>query len=96
MLPGVYTFVIRQAGVTNASAIPLLYLGRAGAPTAHPLAPLILTATGRSVLAKVLLPFSVLWEQDDWFSGKSESADTVTKFRVPEGITWTERKATTK
>jgi len=48
---------------------------------------------GRAVMAKVLLPQGILWEQDDWSSGRSESAETVTKFRIPEGITWTERKA---
>ena len=46
----------------------------------------------RAIVAKVLLPQGILWEQDDWFSGRSESAETVTKFRLPEGITWTERK----
>jgi hypothetical protein len=45
------------------------------------------------VLARVLFPQGVLWEQDGWFSGSSESVDTVTKFRFPDGINWVERKA---
>ena len=96
MQPGVYTFVLRYASTPGASAMPLLYLGRAGAPTAHPLAPLMLAGSGRTNLARILLPHGVLWDQDNWFSGKSESADTITKFRLPEGVTWTERKATAK
>ena len=96
MQPGVYTFVLRYASTPGASAMPLLYLGRAGAPTAHPLAPLMLAGSGRTNLARILLPHGVLWDQDDWFSGKSESADTITKVRLPEGVTWTERKATAK
>ena len=44
-------------------------------------------------MTEVLLPQGILWEQDDWFTGRSESTDTVTKFRLPEGITWTERKS---
>jgi hypothetical protein len=96
MHPGVYTFVMRYAGAAGAIAMPLLYLGRAGAPTAHPLAPLTLAGSGRTPLAKILLPHGVLWDQDDWFSGKSESVDTLTKFRLPEGVTWTERKAPAK
>jgi hypothetical protein len=92
MQAGVYTFVLRYAAASGASATPLLYLGQAGAPSTHPLTPLTLTGDGRSVLTKVLRPHGVVWDQDDWFTGKSESSDTITKFRLPEGISWTERK----
>jgi hypothetical protein len=93
--PGVYTFVMRY-GTAVATGAPILYLGGTGAPTTHLLGPLTLAGTGRAVLTKLLAPHGVLWNQDDWFSGKSESAETLTKFRLPEGITWTERKALTK
>jgi len=96
MHPGVYTFVLRYAGASGASAMPLLYLGHRGASTAQPLAPMTLSGDGRVVLAKILLPHGVLWDQDDWFSGKSESADTITKFRLPEGISWTEGKTSAR
>jgi hypothetical protein len=46
---------------------------------------------GRVAIARVLLPQGVLWEQDGWFTGRSASGDTVTKFRFPDGVTWTER-----
>jgi hypothetical protein len=44
------------------------------------------------LLAKVLFPFGVLWDQEDWFSGRVLSADSITKFRMPDGVTWTELK----
>jgi hypothetical protein len=85
--PGVYTFVLTY---------------RAGAPTAvHPvlsvdgisrsLRPVTLDGSGRAAIARLLLPQGVLWEQDDWFTGRSASGDTMTKFRFPDGVTWTER-----
>jgi hypothetical protein len=85
--PGVYTFwVAYRAGVTPAVR-PVLYL--AGAPRS--LRPVTLDGSGRTVIARLLLPQGVLWEQDDWFSGRSASGETVTKFRFPDGVSWTER-----
>jgi hypothetical protein len=91
--PGVYTFVLRYRTPQAAGvAQPILYLNIGGNLVPHVLKPVSLQGTGRAIMAKVLLPQGILWEQDDWFSGRSESAETVTKFRLPEGITWTERK----
>ncbi|HEU5190903.1 MAG TPA: hypothetical protein VFX14_14560 [Methylomirabilota bacterium] len=91
--PGVYTFVLRYRTPQPAGAAqPILYLNIGGTLIPHMLKPVPLQGSGRAVMAKVLLPQGILWEQDDWFSGRSESAETVTKFRIPEGITWTERK----
>ena len=56
------------------------------------LRPVSLAGAGRSVVARVLLPQGVLWDDEDWFTGKSESVDTITRFRFPEGTTWIERK----
>jgi hypothetical protein len=90
--PGVYRLALRHAADGGLSGVPVLHVGRPGAPLAHLLDPLALTGNGQIPLARILLPHAVLWEQDDWFSGKSESSDTITKFRMPEGVTWTERK----
>jgi hypothetical protein len=91
--PGVYTFVLRYRTPQAAGvAQPVLYLSVGGTLVPHVLKPVPIQGTGRAIVAKVLLPQGILWEQDDWFSGRSESAETVTKFRLPEGITWTERK----
>jgi hypothetical protein len=93
MQAGVYRFVMRYAGLSSASGVPVLYVGRAGTPAAHLLAPLSLAGTGQAIVTRVLLPYAVTWEQDEWFTGKSESSDTITKFRIPEGVTWTEQKS---
>lgn len=91
--PGVYTFVLRyHADGATTRVTPTLYLPQAGALAARPLKPVSLTGTGSAVLAKVLVPHGIFWQQDEWFTGKTESVDTVTKFRWPEGISWVERK----
>lgn len=89
--PGAYTFVLqhRGAGVAGA-AIPTLYLPRNGRLTRLVPKPLAADTAGPLLLGRVLLPWGVLWEQDDWFTGRVESVDAVTKFRMPEGVTWTE------
>jgi hypothetical protein len=92
--PGVHTLIVRYRGSAPlGDAHPTLYLPDKEHLTPRPLKPVSLTGGGRRVLAKILMPQAILWEQDDWFSGRSESVDTVTKFRIPEGISWVERKA---
>jgi len=90
--PGVYTLAVRSRGAAPADDIrSTFYLSDRTGLKARPLGSTRLNG-GRAVLAKVLLPYGILWSQDEWFSGLSESVDTVTKFRVPEGISWVERK----
>ena len=91
--PGVYTLAVRSRGAAPADDIrSTFYLSDRTGLKARSLGATRLNG-GRAVLAKVLLPYGILWSQDEWFSGLSESVDTVTKFRVPEGISWVERKA---
>jgi hypothetical protein len=92
--PGVYTFTLRyRASSSTGGARPTLYLPGSGSRGPRALRAVALNGAGRAALARVLLPHGVLWEQDEWFSGKSESVDTMTKFRFPEGISWVEWKA---
>jgi hypothetical protein len=92
--PGVYTLIVRYGGAAPLGDVrPTLYLPDRDHLAPRALGPLSLNGAGRRVVAKVLMPQAVLWSQDDWFSGLSESVDTVTKFRVPDGISWVERKA---
>lgn len=92
MKPGVYALSLGY----RASDVPLsatVYLGGGGAKaTAKPLRNLKLNGTGRTILARLLLPFNVLWDDDGWFTGRSESSTSITKFRLPEGVTWVEEK----
>lgn len=91
--PGVYTLAIRYRSADPADAVrPQLYLPVGGRWTVRTL-PAIPPNGHGAAIAKVLLPQGVFWEQDDWFSGRSEAADTVTKFRFPEGVSWIERKS---
>lgn|GEM_PF-1934977 len=91
--PGVYTLMLRYRGAAPLGDVqPTLYLPDKDHLAPRPLRPIALNNAGRRIVAKVLMPQAVLWSQDDWFSGRSESVDTVTKFRIPEGISWVERK----
>jgi len=92
--PGVYTFELRyRAPVAVSDVRPSLYLPGNSHPGPLNLKPVSLMGMGKLVLAKVLFPHGILWEQDEWFSGHSETVDRVTKFRFPEGISWAEWKA---
>ncbi|MGH7402908.1 MAG: hypothetical protein ACREKQ_10800 [Candidatus Rokuibacteriota bacterium] len=92
--PGVYTLILRYRGAAPLGDVrPTLYLPDKDHLTPRALNPVPLNGAGRRVLTKVLMPHGVLWNQENWFSGRSESVDTVTKFRIPEGISWVERKA---
>jgi hypothetical protein len=92
--PGVYTLIVRYRGTSALGDVrPILYLPDRDDLNPRALKPVPLNGSGRSVLTKILMPQAVLWDQEDWFSGRSESVDTVTKFRIPEGISWVERKA---
>jgi hypothetical protein len=92
--PGVYTLIVRYRGSSAVGDVrPTLYLPDKDHLAPRTLKPVSLNGTGRTVLTKVLMPQAILWDQDDWFSGRSESVDAVTKFRIPEGISWVERKA---
>ena len=86
--------VLRYRGLPpNEDVHSTLYVPDGGKLAVRAIQPVRLGSSGKVVLARVLLPQGVLWEQDAWFSGSSESVDTVTKFRFPDGIRWAERKA---
>ena len=92
--PGVYSFTLRYRAVdTTRELRPTLYMPRAGQLTRLTGSPIVANGLGPLLLGRVLLPYGVLWEQDEWFTGRSESVDAVTKFRSPDGVTWIERKA---
>ena len=90
--PGVYTLAVRSRGaVPSGDVRSTFYFPDKAGFSARSLGAARLNGA-RTVLTKILMPYGVLWSQDDWFSGVSESVDTVTKVRVPEGISWVERK----
>jgi hypothetical protein len=48
------------------------------------------TVSGRKVLAKVLMPEGILWDDDTAFSGSLEDSDSTTKFNAQTGVYWKE------
>lgn len=91
---GAYTVTLRHRGAPPKGDLQAtLYIPDKDGLATRRLPTVRLRPSGKTVLARVLLPYGVLWEQQDWFSGTSEGSDTVTKFRIPEGVSWVERRA---
>ena len=88
--PGVYTFVLTSTASDAQPVQPAVYVpgGNGGLKI---LPTVTLDGTQRLLVARVLLPHGVLWEQDNWFSGQSANGNILTKFRFPDGISWSER-----
>lgn len=91
--PGVYTFTVRLVPPASMTRVrPTIYFSSNGAVGQRALEAVPVDGKVRVVLARILLPQGILWDDDGW-TGRSESVDTITKFRLPDGITWAERKA---
>src|SRR5262249_10471334 len=91
--PGVYTFTMRAAEAVSTTRVrPTVYFSSNGRMSERILNGVEVDGKRGVVVARILLPQGILWDDEGW-TGKSESADTITKFRFPEGITWIERKA---
>ena len=90
--PGVYTFTVRLAPPSMTRVRPTLYFSGNGAVSQRALHAVPVDGKASVVVVRILLPQGILWDDDGW-TGRSESVDTITKFRLPEGITWVERKA---
>jgi hypothetical protein len=69
-----------------------LYLPLPGDSGIRPLGKPRPNTVGRVLVGKLLYPLGMLWDQDDWSSGRSESSETITKFNS-DGVSWIERKA---
>jgi hypothetical protein len=92
--PGVYTLLLRYENAGSAGEVRvLLHSAEAGRLQIRERRLVAGPGAGTLVLARVLLPHGIHWDQDEWFSGRSENGQIVAKFRFPEGITWSERKA---
>jgi hypothetical protein len=95
--PGVYTFHLRYEGAVSTDEVRVtIHTADAGMLRIRERRLSGLSGGGSVVLARMLLPQGIHWEQDEWFSGRSENGQVVTKFRFPEAITWSERKVDTE
>jgi len=50
------------------------------------------TLTGTSVIARVLMPEGILWDDDGYFTGDIEDSESTTKFHHETGLIWREYK----
>ena len=48
------------------------------------------TISGKAVLARILMPDAILWEDESAFSGSMEDSESITKFNSESGLTWKE------
>jgi hypothetical protein len=91
--PGVYNFVVRDPGNGAQTEVRgQIYHLVNGRLAVGELKPVSVGGTTSGVLVRMLFPQGVLWDQNDWFTGRSEGPETITKFRFPEGTSWIERK----
>jgi hypothetical protein len=88
---GVYTLALRSEAGGAAPEAGTLYLLRDGQLSVRSINPAV-NGNPRRILARLLMPYGVLWDQEDWFTGRSQNGETVTKFRFPDGVSWIERK----
>jgi hypothetical protein len=86
---GVYNFVVEPENNKTAKAIFLLkiYENRRAGRTV-PIG--IRTVSGKTVIAKILMPEGIVWEDDSYFSGYMEDSDSITKYNSETGLVWKE------
>jgi len=90
---GVFSFIVRGRGLAPSSTVSTrlyhLLNGQFSVRNARPV-PIGPGASG--IAARILFPFGVEWNQSEWFTGRAEGSDTITQFRFPEAVGWTERR----
>jgi hypothetical protein len=92
--PGVYSFTARWPSLAaSVEILSTLYVSDNGRVSRRVLRNVTARGAKPAFLARILLPQGVGWDDDGWFTGTTESVETIAKFRFPEGVTWTERKA---
>ena len=86
---GVYVFSAESEHGEAATATFTLKIYEAG--TGEKVAPLGLrTISRKTVLAKILMPDAILWEDEAAFTGSMEDSDSTTKFNAQTGLYWKE------
>lgn len=84
--PGVYTFSINGKDSTEVEATFILRGKTEGIKTYKT------KLEGSEVQYKFLMPEVIFWDDDSYFTGTIESAESITKFNGSTGLYWTERK----
>jgi hypothetical protein len=50
------------------------------------------TIKEKTVIARILMPEGIFWDDDNYFSGNLEDSDSITKFNSDTGLVWKEYK----
>jgi hypothetical protein len=92
--PGVYNFMVRDPASGTPVEVGAQFFSLVnGRVAVRDVKPVAIGAGNSKVMVRMLFPQGVLWDQNDWFTGRSEGPDTITKFRFPDGTSWIERKS---
>ena len=89
--PGVFSFIIRGDAPISSVSTRLYHLLN-GQFSVRDVRSVPIGSGKNGVAARILFPFGVEWNQREWFTGRAEGSDTITQFRLPEGVGWTERR----
>ena len=89
--PGVFSLVVRGDAPTSSVSTRLYHL-LSGQFSVRDVRSVPIGSGRNSIAARLLFPFGVEWNQSEWFTGRAEGSDTITQFRFPEGVGWTERR----
>ncbi|OGW56225.1 MAG: hypothetical protein A2Y81_03865 [Nitrospirae bacterium RBG_13_43_8] len=89
---GAYTFIVKneENAVYETDLAFLIFQGKKGERTKNFTA--VRLSPHTSVRFKFLLPEAIFWEDEEYFSGKIENSETMTKFNEKTGIVWKETK----
>ena len=86
---GVYDFIVDPIDDKPVTAVFMLKLYEATSTARkRPLGKRTITA--KSIVARVLMPEGILWDDESAFSGNLESSDSITRFNTDTGLVWKE------
>ena len=84
---GIYTFIVEPAdGGRHIASVALKF--DEDQDTARPLG--TKSITGKTVVAKVLMPEGILWNDETYFSGTIQDSEGITKYNADAGLVWKE------
>ena len=91
--PGVFSFIVRDRGDAQSSTVSTrLYHLLNGQFSVRDVRSVPIGSGASGIAARILFPFGVEWNQREWFTGRSEGSHTITQFRFPDAVGWTERR----
>jgi hypothetical protein len=89
---GVYEFIVRPVDGNPVTAVfkVKIYENRSKAKTRSLWTK---TVKKRTMIARILMPEGIFWDDDGYFSGNLEDSDSITKYNSDTGLVWKEYKS---